>query len=164
MHQRIDHSIANVDRLRSRGIAEPIIQVRPIVREIVAASTARAPITERDIVGSREALGVGGTEACRASIVYAAAAAADVAGSSSAVRDDRVQGGAGVETAALVDGGADVRDVRVSVGEPLVELLDGLGSASGLVNLVKYHSGWEEAERVPQQQDRKTMTQRRTLY
>ena len=116
----------NDDGRRARGETEPSIEPGAAAGELVAAPAAPAAVAKADIGSRKEAGGAPGGEARRGAVVDGAGSATDVLSALVAVGDHDVLSGA---RDGAVDWLADVGDLGVGRGEPLVELVhaDGAG-------------------------------------
>ena len=64
--------------MRAGSVTEIIFEARSTTRELVATPTTAAAIAEADIVGSRQAISIRGSNAGRSTIVYVAWTSAEV--------------------------------------------------------------------------------------
>ena len=110
------------DGLRSRSVAEAVVQASTAGGELVAAATASRMVAEPDVVRRGEAVRARGAEARRPTVVHRARAATHTIDSFATVGDHGVLRGARGER---VDRPADERELGVGGRDPVQHLLVG---------------------------------------
>ena len=116
---------ADQNGCRSGSETEIIFEFRSTARKLVAAPTAIATIAEADVVGSGQAVSIGGLNAGRSTVVYVAGTSANVVDSVGAERNDCVQCIAFVGISEVAERFTMEGNLRVGGGEPVSELFDG---------------------------------------